>query len=258
MSERLLHSIYVQTGDVRSNELTTKLLTFIKANSPIFKAMGLSFQVQKFNRDDLSQPYVNKMLRSKGIDRLPALVTRNKVYHGVDTIIDTYQQTINYYRANNQKTRPVNAKRRPVAKSDDQLVRDYIDSEMKSGMPGSDRRQGRSRRRRKDSSSDDDMSGSKQTRDLERRYNEEFHRRQPKMNQQGQNKPPSSIEKMMQDINDDYTDSDDSDTEFIKKGRNNDSNKQVQDIMNLSDDDCDDRDSCVLRKYLGNYDTTFR
>ena len=253
----LLHTVYVQTGDLRSNEHTTKLLKFIKGNSETFKRMNVSFKVEKFNREDLQQSYVNNMLRTKGIERLPALITKNKIYHGVDTIIDTYQQTITYWvKSNTAKKSVSRPAKRPVVQTDEQLVNNFMRDEMLGGPDNTRKPKGRKPVIDSDSDEDDwERSG----RDLERKFFEESGRRRSG-NGKASNEVPDSIDKLISTITHSKGDDNDSDSEWMnqKRGSKKDSHRRRDNIMDLSDDDeRGDPDGDLLKKYLSNNETTF-
>jgi hypothetical protein len=102
--------------------------------------MNVHFAVQKFTGDDLKQSYVTKLLKSKGVNRLPALITKNKVYHGTDYIMDTYQQTILSFRkkgtVQGRRQRPPRGKRQ--VRNEEEMVENYMQSQMMKRDPDED------------------------------------------------------------------------------------------------------------------------
>lgn len=85
--------------DVKSRKLTLRILTYIKAQLPIFGQMGVRILVHKIRRADLQKPKVREAMRGKGITSLPAVVTPNETYAGAESIIALYDRNIETYQA---------------------------------------------------------------------------------------------------------------------------------------------------------------
>ena len=73
------HTIFVQTGDSKSVELTLRLLEFVYGNKGYFRQWGSNSQFKSSQMRNFKQSYVVKLLKDKGVERLPALMT-NKRY----------------------------------------------------------------------------------------------------------------------------------------------------------------------------------
>lgn len=98
MSGIVVHKIFVKYGDKKSNELSLRLLRYIKKNLVEFKELEIKFEVKELSVRDLERTATKQLLRSNNVQRLPALVTVDNVYHGADTIIDAYTENIKQYR----------------------------------------------------------------------------------------------------------------------------------------------------------------
>jgi hypothetical protein len=97
----LYHNIFVKSGTIDNYNETIRLLDFIANNLAHLKKLNIKFSIQKFKESDLDSDYVSNLLKSKKVNKfnLPALVTKNKVYYGVDDIIETYDRTIRHHRS---------------------------------------------------------------------------------------------------------------------------------------------------------------
>jgi hypothetical protein len=234
-NEIVSHTIYVQSGDARSNELTLKLLRFIKMNLSTFKKMNVIFTVQKFSVDDLKQSYVTKLLKSKGVERLPALVTRNKVYHGSDYIIDNYQQTIlSFKRKGRGSGGRSRSGRQQRAKRPPRNEEDLVDNYMQHHMLNRD---------------DEEDIVENSRRSLEDNYMEAMGRRREAFAEE--RKRPSPLD----NLRDDFDDLEDDPVEIRPRSRG---------LDNIMDDDYHfeyeqdgSKDDAIIGKYLDNQETTF-
>ena len=86
-----------------SRELTISVLRYIKENLQLIQTMGITIQVRKILDKDLKDDRVIKMLRERGITRLPALCTSQQVYIGAKSIIDLYDKNLKSFQAERQK-----------------------------------------------------------------------------------------------------------------------------------------------------------
>ena len=123
----VVHKIFVKYGDPKSNAFSLKLLRFVKQNLGVFRDIDIRFEVTEYSISDLELTHVRQSLKSLGIDRLPALVTPLKTYHGADTIIDAYVENINsYYAEQKPKPKPA-APKASVPTDDDALLNKFMD-----------------------------------------------------------------------------------------------------------------------------------
>lgn len=179
------HTIFVQTGDSKSVELTLRLLEFVYGNKGAFQAMGVKFTVQKFTNEELKQSYVVKLLKDKGVERLPALMTNKKVYHGCDSIIEVYNHSIVSYR-NNQKRVAAAPKPKPRRqRRSESTVEDYMKNEID--------------RFKEDNGKDDEHFGEINEKHLDNRYQDEIMKRNANKPADPGGRRPSTLSDLIND-----------------------------------------------------------
>lgn len=93
------HILYVKSGTTKNCYDTIELLSFLAENLQYLKQLEIVFTIQKFKESDLKNSFVLDMLKGKNINiyGLPALVTKNRTYYGLNDIITIYTQSINHH-----------------------------------------------------------------------------------------------------------------------------------------------------------------
>jgi hypothetical protein len=201
--------------------------------------MNVHFVIQKFSTDDLKQSYVVKLLKSKGVERLPALITKKKVYHGSDHIIDTYNQTILSFQRRGRPQKKPKQKRQP--RNDEEAIQDWQRSELRMGDPREDE--------------EDVVDNARNA--LEESFQNVMEKRNKLVEDINTYKRPSTLQRIA------GGEEEEEEEVMLTRG------PRGRGIANIMDDDNDDRpdgfeyeedgsaDDAILGKYLKNQETTF-
>lgn len=80
--------------DKDSLQITTKLLSYINSKRTAIDGLGISLSIEYVTSERLKDPRYSKLLHSKGITSLPALITPRKVFQGFRDITSFYEQLI--------------------------------------------------------------------------------------------------------------------------------------------------------------------
>jgi hypothetical protein len=97
------HNLYVFTpgtapADKTKRDQTLAVLKYVDSHTSIFKRMGVVVQVHKVRKSDLENPRLIEAMKRQGIRSLPALLTPNAVYVGLQAIFGIYAANIEKFR----------------------------------------------------------------------------------------------------------------------------------------------------------------
>lgn len=123
-----VHYLYVKVvskndNDPASREITLKLLKFIYANLHTLQSMGVTVMVNRVRSMDLQNSLCIEAMRKKGITRLPALVTPNNIFIGLQNIVDLYNKNITAFTS-------MRSPARPPPRPQPSTIEDFYKSEM--------------------------------------------------------------------------------------------------------------------------------
>lgn len=118
-----VHTLYMLIGDEGSTRNNNELLYFIKSSLPMLQQMMITVKVETLTVNDLANTVLQKALSSKGINKLPALVTPLNVYFGKNDIIKIYSTKVGEFNAAKQQQKAVQNKT-----PDEQLSSYYMDA----------------------------------------------------------------------------------------------------------------------------------
>ncbi len=116
-----LHNLFVQTSTrigpqelespavLKGRRLTLQVLQYIQDHLGALAKMGIKVRVNRLRRCDLANSRVTQAMKNKGITRLPALVTPNRVYVGMREIAAVYERNIKAFEETVRRSDPVSA-----------------------------------------------------------------------------------------------------------------------------------------------------
>ena len=76
---------------IRKSDKTIELLKYIEKNIGKINAIGVKLEIERY---DVINADVMNMLKNRGVLRMPALVTHDKVFTGYKNIVDIFEQNI--------------------------------------------------------------------------------------------------------------------------------------------------------------------
>lgn len=117
-----VHTLYMLIGDEGSTRNNNELLYFIKSSLPMLQQMMITVKVETITVNDLANNVLQKALSSKGINKLPALVTPFNVFFGKNDIIQIYSTKMGEFNAIKQQQAAKNKT------PDEQLSSYYMDA----------------------------------------------------------------------------------------------------------------------------------
>ena len=117
-----VHTLYMVIGDEGSTRNNNELLYFIKSSLPMLQQMMITVKVETITVNDLANNVLQKALSSKGINKLPALVTPFNVFFGKNDIIQIYSTKMGEFNAIKQQQAAKNKT------PDEQLSSYYMDA----------------------------------------------------------------------------------------------------------------------------------
>lgn len=103
----VVHNLYVLVVDkqatapneMKSRELTLRILNFIHGRLALFTEMGIKIRVHKVRKSDLQNQRLAQAMKAKKISSLPALVTPNNTYLGNREIEEVYEKNVQEFNA---------------------------------------------------------------------------------------------------------------------------------------------------------------
>ncbi len=139
--------VKIDEDDEQNNKLTLALLKYINNNLQHIRQMNIKLKVIKILSIQLKNKDLIKTLNSKGITRIPALLTKNNVYIGCLKIKELYSNNIKRFYDSTKK------------KKKDEFDSEDLDSYYRKGM------------QIKEHEKDDDGIGENSVTDMMRNYN---------------------------------------------------------------------------------------
>ena len=90
------HNIYILDHPTfKTNNIS--FLSYIKKNQDIIKQMGVKLTITSLTSNQLNDPEIGSFLKSKNIDLFPVLITDQKIYKGMQEIVNIYENNISEY-----------------------------------------------------------------------------------------------------------------------------------------------------------------